>query len=214
MTYLDSKEDRDAIGIDSFERGFIYAALLLRHNITLDLEPNASQKNLYSDNVKIGIINRNVNPLTNEYYNDELAVIAVKAQIPYERQQSLTSGGNFIQRLKSLSKQSYSLYPSVGTLQPSGLTEFTMPDDPNWVGSLETYFAWTATQILWHYYDLGLWKNTFLSNLLSMKINLVDDNALEGFIQIDATIPMYYLLYLQSCNLLASVHSIIGRNLE
>lgn len=212
MTYLDSKKDRDAIGIDSFERGFVYAALLLRHNVTLALEPNASQKNFYSDNVKIGIINRNVNPVTNEYYADELAVIGVKAQLPYDRKNSLTSGGNFIQRLKSLSEQSYSLYPSVGSLQSSKLRTFIMPDDPNWVKSLEAYFAWTATEILRHYYVLGLWKETFLTNLLSMKITLVDDNPLEGIIQIDATIPMYYILYLQSCNLLASVHSVINKN--
>lgn len=209
MTYLDSKQDRDAIGIDSFERGFVYAALLLRNAVTLDLEPGASQKNFYSDNVKIGIINRNVNLQNSNNFEDELAVIGIKAQLPYERGESLTSGGNFIQRIKSLSRQSYSLYPSVGTLQPSNLNDFIMPDDPSWIGSLEAYFAWTATEILRHYYGLGLWKNTYLNNLLTMKINLADENTSQGFIQIDATIPMYYMLYLQSHNLLASVHSVI-----
>jgi len=135
MTILESKADRDSRGIDSPERGLIYATLLL---YKANKDPNHSlseTENPFFDSVSFNLPN----------VDSRIATFSFEAKLPFDRVASLNQGGDYLSTIGDMGGPD----PNPITINcPASDPSFVaIEDDPAFVSNLEQYLAWLAHYI-------------------------------------------------------------------
>lgn len=203
MTRLEDKTKRDNYGIDTFERGFIYAALLLRASNT---DPNNSRlpnKNPYYNAVRLAF-NFEVNT---DQEKDEssksytTAAVLVQAKLPYNSILALKHGGYFLNYLGEYGNNDPN--PFAINAPETDALYYTMYNEPEWVNTLEKYLAWCATNLVCGFEaQIDLEKKP-------VKIQILEEGVGGASIQIDAELEFDYHKFLQTNNLFYAIKQLI-----
>lgn len=195
MTVLVGKAERDALGIDTFERGFLYAVLLLRANNTSGIRDLPRGQNRHYNAVRIAL------DLDNEEEESIRSLVSIRVRLPYDSDQSLRGGGSFISSVEPFGDEEveYNAQP----LEPSPEKKMSIATEPAGVDTLEKYLAWTASNIICGYIALNP------EALPPMSISLNDSDTENPSLDISAELPIYYGLFLNTGSLLAAVQSVI-----
>jgi len=130
MAILPSKAERDAIGIDTYERAILYAAMMLRRSFLIDGEKaNLKRLSITSAQAK------------------ESNNILIEGEFPYSNSQTWEKGGDFFKPVHylSLGDPSNSFSPP-SPLIPFGNPYINLPSEPAWVETLEEFFIWVLSQ--------------------------------------------------------------------
>ena len=188
MTILDSKTNRDLYGIDTFERGFVYSALLLRASNTHPQNTRSRNENPYYNAVRITVAG-----------SGSSALVVIQARIPYISNSVLRSGGNFLKNLGSYQNQNPN--PFLFRASPSNPKKLDIPIEPQWVDSLEKYLAWCGTNLIYGFLQLE-------SGNQQGSIQFLEED-IEPTFQINLSLPINYLTYIETSNLFNSVRSVI-----
>lgn len=213
MTILEAKSVRDSHGIDTFERGFVYAALLLRASNTHPQNQLTREKNKYYNSVRIAFdLNKMVEGLSNSGDANLTAAkpdpsIIVQATIPYDSNLALRSGGSFLRTL--LEYGNYSPYPFLYKAEPTSFNKLIIYKEPSWVNTVEKYLAWCAVNLVYGYNFLSL-----TSAQQPLKFSVLEENALEPSLLIEAELPFNYYDYSTTGNILQAMLSVIDRGCE
>lgn len=189
MTVLASKVDRDALGIDTFERGFVYAALLLR---AANTNPGATSGNQTSVRIALDLDNigqTGVEPLIN-----------IQATIPYTSYIALRSGANFFETLSKYSDADPN--PFTISSPPTASNVFPIQNEPAWVNTLERYLAWVANNLLCGFITL----NPQVQSPVSLQVL---EEITKPSLQINASLGFDIFTYLDTNNIIAALHRVI-----
>lgn len=188
MTPLESKIIRDTIGIDTYERGFVYAALLLRASNTHPENVLPKAQNPYYNSVRIALSNANTERLIN-----------IQARLPYQSNPALRGGGNFIENILNFDNKDPN--PFLFKLLPSKDKKLNINHEPSWVDTLEKYLAWCASNLILGFLNLtsGNQQGTILFY----------EEDTPTVLQINVVLPIDYKDYIRTNNLLYAVKSII-----
>ena len=129
MTVLPSQAERNSIGIDTYERAILYAAMMLRRSFLTDGE----KENLKRLSITTAQSRNNNN-------------ILIKGEFPYSNSVTWEQGGDVFKPIHylSLSDPSNSFSPP-SPLLPFGDPYITLSIDPPWVETLEEYFTWVIS---------------------------------------------------------------------
>ena len=130
MTILPSKAERDAIGIDTYERAILYAAMMLRRSFLIDGEKaNLKRLSITSAQAK------------------EKNNILIEGEFPYSNSQTWEKGGDVFKPVHylSLGDPSNSFSPP-SSLIPFGSPYISLSSEPSWVETLEEFFIWLLSQ--------------------------------------------------------------------
>lgn len=203
MTPLESKALRDSYGIDTFERGFVYAALLLRASNTDPSNTKPKDKNKYYNAVRIAF---NFETITEQGDDDSsksytVATIIVQAKIPYNSILALKHGGYFINYLQEYGNNNpnpFSLF-APPTEEMLGTPDYYIYEDPSWVTTLEKYLAWCATNLI-----CGFEADISLEEKL-VKIQILEEDALNSSVQIDANLFFDYKTFIKTNNVFYAI---------
>ena len=189
MTILEPKTARDNYGIDSFERGFIYAILLLRAS-------NTKVSNKYSKAVQL------IADLNNPSEDGFKSILTIQAKLPYDSQQGLLQGGNFIENIGVFGNEEPGKFLATckPRKQPGG---FLMPTEPSWVNTLERYLAWCVHSLISNYVIVNSGLTVPISS------DFLEEDA-EPSILIKASIEIDSITYLQDNNLMCAAIKSIG----
>jgi hypothetical protein len=199
MTLLLPKANRDNCGIDTYERGFIYAALLLRASNTSENNTIPGNKNPYFNNVRIATsIQATASGIS--------SLIVVQARLLAVREAGLKAGADFIKNI--LPFDNINPNPLTVVASPSISNNLLIDDEPVWVNSLEKYLAWCAVNLIAGYLDLNDQQLPPISAVFT------DENTETVIYQIDARLPFNYFVYLAEGNLLAAISSVVQSGLE
>lgn len=189
MTVFINRSTRDALGIDTLERGIVLALLLLR---------NAGIANGKNDPYYSAIkISTNVRA-TGETYQ---ANINATAKIPYHSNSALVSGMNLLRNLKEISN--LTVTPTFNPLTPTESAP-TLRDEPNTVNTLEKYLLWSS-QVL---------AASILPAVDRIKINFFEEDPKEPSVLIDYSLPIDWSKYLLTNNLIEATKLINTRSIE
>lgn len=188
MTPLDTKANRDLYGIDTFERGLVYAALLLRSSNTNPDNTRTKQKNPYYNAVRIALNNTNT-------------LVVIQGKLPYDNNLALRGGGSFIKSLGVYDNADPN--PFLYQAPASNPIKLTIIDSPFWVNTLERYFAWTASNLLSGFLDLETGQQ-------QGSIQFLEEDALEPSILLNVSLPINYNQFLNSGNLIYAIQSVIS----
>lgn len=203
MTPLESKAIRDSRGINTYERGFLYAALLL---ITSNISPDNTKvgaANPYYEAVKLSFERGSFNTKSNESGDVTIAEIfdpkvIIEAHLPYDQGLSLRTGGNFLEQIKGFGNKDPN--PISISVEPDPNPFKVIKQDPIWVDSLEKYLAWTATAMDFSgFYSLKITRQ--------VAINFVENSNKLPFVKIDAALPYDYQTFLSNRNILSALKS-------
>lgn len=197
MTPLASKATRDSQGIDTYERGLLYASLLL---VASNTHPNNPTTNQYSQAVTLTFKRGSMEYTEGEeetIVNQINPLINIKAYLPYDKQACFRTGGNYFEYVQSFNNIDPN--PLLISIQPTNKGQDNkIATEPSWVNSLEKYFLWTAMNIdSQSYYDPGYIRRA--------EITIADNSSGNPFIQVDATLPNEYHVFLRQRNLLSAV---------
>jgi hypothetical protein len=192
MTNFLDKKTRDDIGIDSYERAILLSALLLKSAL---LEGDG----LYKNNVTMVIEDKTLTPIDPENPDTFLSnlekVITINVKFPYKATDFLSSGGDYLQYIESLSSVTPKYLGSKLTPSPTPLNIVESP----LVDNLETFLAWliaTYLRLLQGYYDI-YWATVGYSSLFDAS----DNSAFTARI----SLPIDYAKYTQTSNILESL---------
>lgn len=201
MTPLESKAIRDSRGINTYERGMLYATLLL---IVSNTSPNNTKKganNPYYDAIKLNFERGKVGKSEEEdskyfYFNIDPKII-IEAYLPYDREASLKSGGNFFEHIKSF--DNIDPNPTAISVEPEPNPFDTIQNSPVWVNSLEKYLVSMAMKIEYqtYYYEDDFERKA--------EISFVENNSGNSFVKIVATLPYDHDTFLEQRNLLSAL---------
>lgn len=187
MTILATKRERDALGIDTFERAFVYAALLLRAANTAPLPSEAS---LYRNSVRI------VLDLDNIGVNGLEPLVIIQATIPYISQVALKSAANFVENLDIYGASNPN--PFTAASPPTNPNRYPITTEPEWVNTLEKYLAWAGSSLLLRSLKLDP------RNKPSISLSILEE-AVKPSLQIDASLQFDINIYLSNNNLIAAL---------
>lgn len=195
MTTLEPKTIRDAHGIDTFERGLVYAALLLRSsNISLS-NTSPAKTNKYFNAVRI------IANFAKQSTEGVESSLSIQAKLPYQSQEALVEGGNFIENLGVFNNSEPPSF-SVTCVRQQPIP-FAMPHEPIWVDTLERYLAWCAHKLI----------NGYLIKYPDQTPPVTSDfleEESEPSLLIKAIIEIDTFVYLQRNNLVCAVVKTIG----
>lgn len=195
MTVLASKAIRDGLNIDTLERGLIYSTLLLRASNTLNAPVNTEAENAFTNAVQI---------ITDLVQVDEatiLPTIEIHGKIPYDNQQALKRGGNFLEYLKVFSNADPN--PFQFNCTPTVNNPLPIPVEPETVNTLERYFAWCSELLL-----CGLVSKNPIDTE-SITFSFLEEDTEGPSIEINAIIPYDLKVFLLEHNLLNASKALI-----
>lgn len=206
MTPLESKALRDSYGIDTFERGFIYAALLLRASNTDPNNTKSKDKNKYYNAVRIAF---DFDVTTNQGTDDTsksytIAHILVQAKIPYNSASALKHGGYFFKYLGEYGNNNPNPFALVAppTAEILGTPYYLIYDDPNWIDTLEKYLVWCALNLICGFEaDLSIEDKP-------VKLQILEEDALGSSVQIEADLEFSYKTFLQTNNVISAINQL------
>lgn len=197
MTTLASKATRDSIGINTYERGMLYAVLLL-------MVSNTSAANSYYEAIKMsferGKIGTESEKGSAESDGREVdPKIIIEAHLPYNDVASLKAGGNYFEYIESFNNADPN--PLRISLEPDPNPFHTIANEPAWVDTLEKYLMWVTMhlELSTYYYDESF--------ALVAKSSLVTNSNKKTFIKIDAKLPYDYSTFIKKRNLLAALRT-------
>lgn len=183
MTVLPARLSRLALGIDSVERGIVFALLALKQ-ATLALPDTNPNKEA------ISLVNT-VSIVDGAYR----ATLAAKAVLPFDKNLYLQAAGSVSGSVLPLSD----VEVSVLGVSPTEGNYYPIPEDPPEIETLEQYLVWLSL----------FWQQNFTNPTL----NLVKfTNYLANNLVLEYAIPFDYLTYLQTQNLLKAVLPQISGN--
>jgi hypothetical protein len=188
LTILANRSDRLALGIDSFERGLIYSALLLRFANT-----SGDKSNPYYNAVRIS-----QNPLN----GGTLAwnpIILIEAKLPYSSS-ALNAGVDLIGNLLTFGNLDPN--PFSASCQAS-LSPVPIPVDPEHVNTLERYFFWCAVNL-----QCGF-LSTNPMDLSVISIQFFEEDPREPSVVIKANLPYNHKKWICNSNLVEAVKNSI-----
>lgn len=142
MVSLPTKSVRDAIGIDSYERGAAWAALILRLIASELAAPYNQAVRVTADFQKVETYSRTTDSGETRTFTFPAPIFQFQASLPYSRDAAMRYGGNWIGSIIQISE---GVCPSTGISFPRGISEIA--SEPSWVNSLERYLAWCAWKI-------------------------------------------------------------------
>lgn len=208
MTPLESKTTRDSYGIDTFERGFIYASLMLRASNTDPDNTKSKDKNPYYNAVRIAFT---FETNTEEGIDDTsktytTASVIVQAKIPYNSNLALKHGGYFIRYLKEYGNKDPN--PFRISAPPTDSLYFTIYEDPDWVDTLEKYLVWCASNLVCGY------EADYTSELKPVKIQILEEDTLGAAVQVDAQLIFDYQKFLQTNNVFYAIRQLTKTGCE
>lgn len=187
MTILESKTIRDSYGIDTFERGAVYSALLLRASNTHPSNSRPKQNNPYYNAIRIALAPNN-------------NLLVIQAKFPYSSNVALREGGSFIENLGVFNNANPN--PFLTEIEPSNPRKLLITSSPFWVDTLERYFAWTASNLLFGFLSLT-------SGQQQATIQFLEEDPLEPSIVINLSLPIVYRNFLKTNSLIYAVTSTI-----
>ncbi len=191
MTILESKSERDSIGIDSFERGLVYATLLLYKAIKDPNNPVPANENPFSDAITFNL--RNVaNPTS---------ALNVTANFPVDRIEASELGGNYLESLGIFGNTNPN--PLDINCEPSSAEFIAILPEPSYVTTLEQYFVWLAHMVKG---DLII-TNPTTSDVIQTQF--INENPDYPRLRINLRLPINYRTYLRSNNLICAVKPIL-----
>lgn len=198
MTVLIDKATRDAAGIDSYERGFVWAALTLRAVLTA---PDAPAQNPYLNWVRI---TWNANRLITANNGIRLArpFLIIQAKLPYRQQSALYWGGNWHENIEVFG--TVTPPPPQFTCDPTEPNPFPIAADPVWVTTLEAYFAWCGLTLHKRLITTPGNPNTAIVQPAFF------EEASPRYFQLNATLPFNWDKWHETRNLLCSLRTIPG----
>jgi hypothetical protein len=188
MTVLASKSQRDSIGINTIERGIVYALLLLRYSVKSDGELSETPLP-YRDAFRLTYTIRSVGGTQRAFIDGEI-------RLPYSPFPALKKAWSVAQNLSTVSGRDPNPFETTSAPYNDPLAPHAqIPADPDWVNSLETYFGWLANLLM---------ANTFPS-LDYCKIQILEDAPAYPTFQVNISLPFRYQNYLLSGNLIDSL---------
>lgn len=187
MTQLISKENREALGIDTIPRGILWSILLLS-------KVTKSNNNEYKDLIKYA-----TNPQNNE--------IVFSVKLPYKRTTFINNNGDLIVALESLSVNNENPVIDVEPINPSNTVYYPIPDDDPRVNTLEKYLLWLCLM-----YKSMLYR--YKNDRLSFSIRFFDQQLIANnpTIEIEGKLLYSFARYVYFGNLLESVFEIFSED--
>ncbi|BFM40734.1 hypothetical protein [Synechocystis sp. LKSZ1] len=183
MTVLPARLSRLALGIDSVERGIVFALIGLKQ-ATLGLPATDPNKEAISLVNTVSIVDG--------VYR---ATLAAKVVLPFDKTLYLQTAGSVSGSVLPVSEAEIDI---LGT-SPTEEEHFPIPEDPPEIETLEQYLVWLTL----------FWQQNFASPTL----NLVKfTNFLANNLVLEYAIPFDYLTYLKTQNLLKAVLPQISGN--
>lgn len=198
MTILATKRERDALGIDTFERAFVYAALLLRAANTKPKVEGTSQ-DPYHNAVRITL------DLDNLGQSGVEPTISIQSTIPYESYSSLRASANFFENLGSYSNTNSN--PLTLAAPPTEGNIFPILGEPSWVNTLERYLAWTANNLICGFIFLEP------SNRPPVGLQILEEATIPS-LQVNGTLKFDINTYLNTGNIIAALDQQIESGTE
>jgi hypothetical protein len=194
MTQLVSKLVRDGLNINTYEKGILYSALLLRKS-------NTHPDNELSPNDNLGYKGvRLVTTFRTDRDNNYLGTVSVQATIPYNSQEALTSGGDFFRTILPFGNENPN--PLELTSVPDFNDGLPIDSEPGYVDDLEKYFVWCSQTLL----------SRFLSSSAGVPpitILFYEEVLPRPVLVINADLPLIPFFYYSRGNLLDAVSGII-----
>ncbi len=188
MPSINTKSERDLIGIDTFERGIVWSFLVMYFNAT------DTQKQI-DTNIVNGIL-YNVSES-----NDGNADLNISVNLPYNNRLASELGGNILESLLHISVFSFD---NILINCPASDPAFVPIDiEPVYVNTYEKYFTWTLQTV----------KSRLLdnddNNANRISIRFFNDAPNFPSLRLQARIPIDYGKYLNTNNLVCSVKKLI-----
>ena len=191
MTILEPKAVRDSRNIDTFERGFVYAALALRASNTSPSNTPAGRDNKYFSAVQI------IANLENTTEQGIEPSLTIRAKLPYDSQRALLKGGNFVESIGEYKNTNPGLSIKC---KPSKPNYFNILTEPAWVNTLERYLVWCAHNLIEGH---ALLKTT----AIPIASSFLEEDSLEPSLVIEATLKFDLFTYLNENNLISGIKS-------
>lgn len=196
MTLLEPKAKRDSYGIDTYERGLAYAALLLRASNTHPLNTLPKDKNKFFGAVKLAF---NFNAVKDAVITPSLII---SAKFPYVSTEALLEGARFFDNVGDFGNKNPN--PINIVCAASNPKLLAIGQEPVWVNSLEKYFIWISRQLI-----IGhLLIDSDTQPPISFKI--AEDSNPDASITIDASLEFIYDIFLKQSAVLPAIKSVIG----
>jgi hypothetical protein len=186
MTHFIDKSTRETLGIDTIERGIVFALLLLRNAGTRE-----GKTGKYFNAVRLSV---SVRATGNTYQ----ANLSATAKIPYLSNAALLSGMNLIQNIKPISD--LTIAPNFNPLTPTNNPP-TLPEEPNAVNTLEKYLLYYS-QIL---------AASILPVIDRVKISFLEEDPSEPSVLIDYLLPIDWSKYLLTNNIIEATKLLATR---
>lgn len=183
MVLLPAKSVRDSLGIDSIERGIVWAILWLR---TANNHPSVAANFVYRNAIRIAFTVNAISPR-----------ITSEIRLRYDSPISLRSAADFITNIKPFSAINPGDFLKTSSATPD-LAE-VMPADPPFVDTAEKYLGWLC---------FTLAASTFPS-VDYVKISPLEE-ASEPTLSINLSLPFNYQRWLVTGNLIVSVNKLIN----
>lgn len=200
MTPLESKSARDNRGINTYERGLLYATLLLIASNTSLSNTKPGKSNPYYDSIKISFEHGKYIEAKKGEENQILKVdpaIIIEAHLPYNAELALKAGGNYFEHIEGF--DNIDPNPLAVSIEPDPSPFVIIKNDPSWINSLEKYMLWITMTIEYQTYYYGDEYQRTAS------LSFVDNSAGKAFVKIDAKLPYEQEVFLQKRNLLSAV---------
>lgn len=208
MVGLPPKSTRDSLGIDSYDRGAAWAALMLR-SISAELPaPYTQAVRVTADFQKVETVSRTLpdggGTVTFAFPRP---VFQFQASIPYNREHAM-SGGNWISTAVAIAEIPC---PPTGISFPRlGISEIAQ--EPAWVNSLERYLVWCSWKIHSKQSNFVRQDPNF-KGLNSIQIRFLDE-AVYPTIQIAAQLAFDLDLYYAYGSVVAALQPIYGTTID
>lgn len=200
MTILVNKTVRDALNIDTLERGLVYSALLLRASNTLNTPIGSGEETIYTNAVQL--VTENV-ALDN---GSIFSIIDIHGKFPYNNQVALKHGGNFLTSLKVFSNDDPN--PFLLTCNPTPNNILPIPAEPPTVDTLEKYFVWCAQNLC-----IGL-LNKNPSNIENITFKFLEEDSNGPSLDIEVIMPFDLKVFYTEDNLMNAVKQIVSNLTE
>lgn len=200
MTPLESKSARDSRGINTYERGLLYATLLLIASNTSLSNTKPGKDNPYYEAIKLSFERgKYVEEVKGEENQDPMVdpAIIIEAHLPYNGEAALKAGGNYFEYIESFNNIDPN--PLRISVEPVPNPFDVIAVEPMWVDTLEKYLAWIASLIedqTYYYEDYERTAST----------SFATDSKGKTFVKIDARLPYDFSTFVKKRNFLAALN--------
>lgn len=173
MVSLPTKSTRDSLGINSYERGAAWAALMLRLIAAEMAAPFNQAVRVTADFSRVKVTTRSLPGGGGSLsVATPTPIFQFQLNLPYSRDVALRYGGNWIGSIVPISQEDC---PTTAINFPrSGISE--VATEPGWVDCLERYLAWCCWKLHSKLTNLKMQDPTFQGRS-SMNIRFLDEAA-------------------------------------